>query len=340
MISRHVTTSSLKQTQKEKLLLARSSLFYGIVIEKYKVDNITLNRGIVSTPSFIFYSNNTKCLIDYTNQTNSELEVDVKLFFDQVSSGTNITIQNAYYKDVNLSEVADLSGTYVFRGYYDGIIEADVTSVTDLNSKINRYSKTNFEEIPYITANSVIEQTISKTIIKNKMGKNTKNSFHYLGTKVGDYIRLTGLSSPLKILDINVDSDGNEFIEVQGILSEQDYTSRRIKIEIYVPVVDSIQTAPDPAESETGACIEYSGGVIVSCTDNNTVSQCRSRSSKSQGIITEITLGTFCNTPETDTAIQRTTTDNLVQITNALVNTMSTITSTTVKKNNFYGRNF
>lgn len=340
MISRHTTTSSLKQTQKEKLLLARSSLFYGIVIEKYKVDTITLNRGIVSTPSFVFYSNNTKCLIDYTNQTNSEIENTVKDFFSQINPGTTIAISNAYYNDVNLSENADLSGTYVFRGYYDGIIEADVTSVTSLNSKFNRYSKTNFEQIPYITTNSIREQTISKTIIKNKMGKNTKNSFNYLGVKVGDFIRLTGLSSPLKVLELNVDSDGNEFIEVQGILTEQDYTSRRIKVELYIPVIDSVQSVPDIQETETGACLEYSGGVIVSCTDNHTISQCRARSSKLQAITTEITLGTFCNTPETDTAIQRTTTDNLVQITNALVNTVSAISSTTVKKNNFYGRNF
>lgn len=340
MISRHSTTSSIKQTQKEKLILSRSSLFYGVVIEKYKIDKITLNRGIVSTPSFVFYSNNTKCLIDYTTQTNPDMETSVSDFFNQIDKGTSLTISNAYYNDVNLDESADLSGSYVFNGYYDGIVEADVTSVTTLNSKINRYSKTNFEQIPYITSNTVREQTISKTIIKNKMGKNTKNSFNYLGVKIGDYIRLTGLSSPLKVLEISVDVDGNEFLEVQGVLEEQDYTSRRIKIELYIPVVDAIQTNPNLEETETGACLEYSGGVIVSCTDNHTVSQCRARSSKLQGITTEITIGTFCNTPETDTAVQKTTTDNLVQITNALVNTMSTITSTTVKKNNFYGRNF
>ena len=337
---RNRPTSSLKQTEKEKLVQVRYALLYGISIERVKPETVSLKRGIVSTPTFLFHTNNTKCLIDYSNQTNSVVEKELKQFFDQINTGTTLTITNAYYKDPNFDFLADLSGTYVYRSYFNGIVQADVTAVESFYSGITKYNKLNFEQIPYISVSALKTPEDNRTIIKNKLGKNTKNSFNYLGVKIGDYIKISTDTVPLKVLTISIDSEGNEFVEVQGIVNIADYTNEKIKIEVYVPVIDKYSVSPNTEERDVGACIEYSGGVIVSCSDNNTISQCRARSSGVKGITTELTLGTFCSTPETDTAIQRTTTDNLVQITSTLADAVLSMNTVSSQRNKFYGRNF
>lgn len=344
------TSLSVKQNPKEKLVLVREGLFYGLIIEDAKVDKLSINRGIVSTPTFVFYSNNTKCLIDYTNQTNSGLQKQLNEYFSQIETGTTIYIYNGIYIDVNSNSTADLTGTYTFRSYYNGIIEADVVSVNNLSTSINRYDKTRFQEIPYIVAANIIDGYDVKSYIKNRLGKNTKNSFNYLGIKVGDYIKITDVSSQLKVLELNVDSDGNEYILVDNHLDELDLTSLKTKIDVYIPVIDVYADQPDSKETETGSCIEYNNGVIIACTDNHTASQCRFRSSTFKNIITEYSVNTFCSTPETDTAVQRTATDNLVQLTSTLASAISnmasasgingTINNNGNTKNAFYGRPF
>lgn len=147
-----------------------------------------------------------------------------------------------------------------------------------------------------------------------------------------------------------MDSDGNEYILLEKRLTENDLTNAKTNIQVYIPVVDSFTGLPDTTETTTGTCVEYSNGVLISCTDNHTLSQCRFRSSNLNNIISEFNPNTFCSTPETDTAIQRTNTDNIVQLTTVLANAVANISSTqsvsgVVNKNGntrnaFYGRPF
>lgn len=344
------TTSSTRANNKEKLVFVRESVLYGLVIENAKVDKTSINRGITSTPTVVFYSNNTRCLIDYTNQTNSDIETKLNEYFSQIDSGTTLSLFNGNYSDTNSNTAADLTGQYTFRSYHNGIIEADVVSVATLSSTINRYDKTRFEQIPYLVADTVTDGNENRSLIKNKLGKNTKNSFNYLGVKVGDYIKISDVTSQLKIVDMKIDSDGNEYIIVDRQIDEMDLTNLKTKVDLYIAVTDPYTVPPDLTETKVGACIEYSGGVVISCTDNHTSSQCRFRTNTTNGITTEITLGTFCATPETDRAVQRDTTDNLVQLTTTLANAMTNMsTSTSVAgainksgntKNGFYGRPF
>jgi hypothetical protein len=347
MRSYRSTTTSTKQNSKEKLVFVREGVLYGLVIEKSKDDSASINRGIVSTPSIVYYSNNTKCLIDYSNQTNSDIETKVDEYFSQIKNGTGLTLFNGSYTDTNSNSTADLSGDYVFRSYYNGIIEADVTAVTSLSTTINRYDKNRFDEIPYLIAKTLTNTPEIKTIIKNKLGKNTKNSFNYLGLRIGDYIKITDVSSQVKILDMSIDSDGNEYIVVDKDIDSMDLTNIKTKIDIYLPVIDSYIDPPNITETITGACVQYFNGVVISCADNHTVSQCRFRASPSQGIISEITLNRFCATPETDTSIQRSFNDSLVQMTSAMASSMNSssnvagvINKSGNTKNGFYGRPF
>jgi hypothetical protein len=338
MTPRINTKSGINKSVQEKIVPVRYQLMYGLVVEKYKSDTISINRGIVSTPNILYYSNNTKCLFDYSNQTNNEIEEKVNKYFEQIPYGTNLVLYNAYYKDPTSEEISDLSGTYVFRGYQNGIVHTDVTSVESLSARINRYDKTKFEQIPFIVSASLAVPQ-EKTIIKNRFGINTKNSFNYLGAKVGDYIKYPAIDRPIRITNIDIDSDGNEFIEIDADLQTADYTDDAIKITLYIATVGPIENV-DIEEKEVGACIEYSNGVLISCTNNHTISQCRVRSSTNLGINTELTLGTFCATPETDTAIQKDTTDSIVQLTNTLANAVFAMNTVSSQRNKFYGRNF
>jgi hypothetical protein len=239
VIHRKLNISNKKsQVKQEKLILVREGFLYGLKVEKYKSETSSLNRGITSTPSFVFYSSNTKVLIDFTNQTNSDLEKPIFDFFNQIQSGTNITITNGIYNDPNLNVTANVSGVYRFRGYFNGIVEADVISGTILSNKINRYDKTRFEQIPYIVA-TTFKSTTDKTVIKNRFGKNTKNSFNYLGVKVGDYIKITDMDKSAKILEIDVDTDGNEYIVIDRDISAIDLTNIKTTVLVYVSVVDA-----------------------------------------------------------------------------------------------------
>jgi hypothetical protein len=342
---RQNTKSKPSLIKKEKLILVREGLFFGLTIERSKSDKNTINRGIVSTPNFVFYSSNTKCLIDYTNQTNDNIIEPITKFFTQLETGTTLNLYNGIYTDTNSNIEADLTGQYTFRSYINGIVRADVVSVESLSSNISRYDKTRFNNIPFFVSNTIEDQTFVTTVVKNKFGKNTKNSFNYLGVKVGDYVRI-GMEEPKKVTEINVDSDGSEYIVLDAQLTVQDLTSTPTKVEILISVVDSYRGEPRLDES-VGACIEYFNGVVVSCTDNHTPSQCRLRASTTRGIITEITTGTFCSTPETDTSVQTNITENLVQVTSALAAAISNTTTIsgpilkgTNSKNSFYGRPF
>lgn len=350
MRSYRPTSSSVKANTKEKLVFVREGVLYGLVIEDAKTEKTSINRGIVSTPNIVFYSNNTKCLIDYSNQTNKGIESQIDEYFKQIQNGTSFNILNGIYNDTNSNKMADLSGEYIFRSYYNGIVEADVTSVTLLSSTINRYDKTRFEQIPYLVPTTIKTETEIRSVLKNKLGKNTKNSFNYLGIKVGDYIKITDITSQLKVMELNIDSDGNEYILLDRQISSIDLTNIKTKVDVYILVTDSFTNNPDPIDNNIGSCIEYFNGVVVSCTDNHTASQCRFRSSASRGIVSEFNFNTFCRTPETDTAIQKSTTDNLIQLSTTIASALSNMNSSNSVggainnkgniKNTFYGRPF
>lgn len=344
---RQTSSSKLKET-KEKFILVREGLFYGLVIETGKSNKISIDRGVTSTPTFIFHTANTKCLIDFCSPTNQVAEISANEYFSQFAFGTTFYVYNAYYLDTNTNKSADLSGQYIFRSYHQGIVEADVTSVTNLNSDITRYDRSKFEEIPYIIPSTISDGIQNVSVIKNKFGKNTKNSFYYLGAKNGDYIRLTDITSHLKIVEINTDSDGTEYIVVDRLLNESDLTNIKTKVNLYVSVKDIPQfrdmTSVNTQSVNLGTCLEVVADSIVSCTDYNTQEQCNMRKNNLSDIQTNFVVGGYCNPPETRTALP--SQSILSQLTLELSNTVNNMRSTPIIKgapntqSSFYGRNF
>ena len=352
--ARHISLRPKKQEISKKLVLVRSELLYGLSVEEYKTDKTSINRGVVSTPTIIYYANNTKCFVDYTNQLNGDIEKKIGEYYSQIPPGTTGTFVNGIYNDPTTKEISDISGVYRFLQINNGVVSFDVTSVTSLSSVTTRYDKKNFEDIPYFTSTSVKGSATPKTIIKNRFGKYTKNSFCYMGVIVGDYIKIADLtSSPIKITEINIDSDGNEFITIDARIDSVDLIDLQTRLDLYLEVKDPITDVGDLSDisSGVGTCVQKINGVFALCTDNHTISQCRLRASKISNSIlqltTELALGRYCETQESVLAVQSTQTDTLTQITSNLASALakgSSVSGTVLKngksKNSFYGRSF
>jgi len=344
------TTNYKKSTNAEKLVLVRTSILYGLSFENVKQEKISYNSGITSIPTIIFFNNNTECFIDYSNQSNKDLELKTKQYFTKIPANTTIFILNGQYYDTIKEERADISGEYIFKDFFNGIVRATVTSVGSLADNYSRYDKKYFEEIPLISSNALTEtEGQNITVIRNLFGSTTKNSFNYLGIKVGDFISFSGIKDKYKIIEYSIDPNGIETLKVEGKIEQQNLIDSKILVNVYIPCTDSYTSDPNLNENEFGSCVETVNGVVISCTDNNTISQCRFRSNTSKNIQSTITLNTFCTTPDTDPAIEYTTTDKLVQITNYLASSIASslnrtsniagpINTGSNSKSAFYGR--
>lgn len=349
------TTNYTQNTNTEKLVLVRSNILYGLIFESVKQEKISYNSGITSIPNIIFFNNNTECFIDFTNQNNEEIEVKVESFFSKIAPGTTFYIFNGEYKDAGLEETGDISGEFVFEEFFKGIIRATVTSVTSIIPNVIRYDKKFFIDTPIISVNAFSNsETKSVTTIRNVFGYNTKNSFTYMGVSIGDYVSFSGIDGKYEILEVSKEPNGSETLKIKGIIPAQTKTESKILVSTYIKFNERYTILPNLLEVETGACVKnqnygIGGQVTIGCFDNQTVSQCRFRSSIEQNVTTTFFPGTSCVTPETETAKETTTTDKLVQITNILAsniasanNSISSISGPINRNGNsrtsFYGR--
>lgn len=351
MRNSHQNTTNYKQsTNVEKLILVRTNVVYGLSFELVKQEAVSYNSGITSIPTIIFVNNNTQCFIDFSNQLNASIESKVKSFFSHIAPGTTFFIHNGLYSDPNTEASADLSGEFVFTEYFNGIVKANVTSVTSLNGSQVRYDKKYFDEIPLIVANSIVSNETNKiTVIRNLFGSNTKNSFQYIGARVGDFVSFSQIEGKYEIIELYTDPNGVEILKINNIINPQSLIDSKILVSLYIKTTDQYDDNANINETKLGSCTQTQGGVVISCADNHTASQCRFRSSAYNNITSTIMFGQFCVTPETDTAVETTTTDKLVQITSMLASNIALATSNIANvagpvnrngnsKTGFYGR--
>jgi len=348
--SYHNTTNYKISSNAEKLVLVRSGVLYGLSFETVKQEKNTYNSGITSIPTFIFINNNTQCFLDFTNQTNQDVEAKIKNFFSKIAPLTTINIHNAFFTNTNTEERADLSGQFVFSEFFNGIVKLNVTSVNQLASGVVRYDKKYFEEIPLIVASALTTtETQNITVIRNLFGSNTKNSFNYLGIQVGDFISFSEVEKKYEVIEITTDPNGVETVKVNGIIDAEEYIDVKVLVNAFVRCKDKYTEEPNINETQTGACVQSQNGVIINCMENHTASQCRFRSSAIDNIDSTISFGSFCVTPETETSVQKTNTDKLIEITSliatnlAIANTNTTNVAGPINrggntKNAFYGR--
>ena len=318
------TTNYKKQDNTEKLVLVRSGVLYGLSFERVKQETATFNSGITSIPTIVYINNDTECFLDFTNQTNRDVEVKIKNFFSKIAPLTTFYIHNAFHYNTNTEERADLSGEYVFTEFFNGIVKANVISVDTLSAGVKRYDKKFFEEIPLLVMSSLVStENKDITVIRNLFGSNTKNSFNYLGVSVGDFVSFSETNRKYEIIELTTDPNGVETLKVKGTIESENLVDTKVLVNVFIKYRDKYTVEPDINETRLGACVRSQNGVIISCSDNNTISQCRFRASAIDGIDATITPDTFCATPETDTAVQKTNTDKLIEITSLIASSMA-----------------
>lgn len=305
--------SKSKQAKKsaKNLVLARTGLFYGLNYIKVKEEKISSNRGITSTPNFLFYDNNTKVMIDFSDHKNTTTKEELDLFWNLLVEGMTFGIYDAELVNSNNKIKYDLSGTYTFSSIEDMVIFANVNSIEKITPDLNLYSKDDFVNLPNFIFTNIIEPEKKETItaIVNSLGKNTKNSFNYLGLKIGDYVQLQGKQNKFEVADYSLDSEGKEIIKIYGDITEEDRTTTKTFIGLFVEKKNEDTIDVDVTDTTVGVCYERENGVVVSCTSNNTNTQCLLRKSTTKEV--EFISGIECTVEEQTVQTQ---TDYLKQL--------------------------
>jgi hypothetical protein len=286
-------------------------LLYGLNYVKEKEEKISANRGIVSTPNFLFYNNNTKVIIDFSDASNTTSKEELQNFWNLLVEGMTFSINDAEIVNSNAKPKNDLSGIYQFTNFEDSLIFADVVSIENISENLNLYNKTDFVALPNFIFNNIIEpvKTTPITNIVNNLGKNSKNSFSYLGIKVGDYIQIQAKQNKFEVIDYSIDSEGKEVVKVFGDITEENRTTSKTFIGLYIHKINESVIDVDITDEVIGSCQTIENGVVVSCTSNNTNSQCQLRQQGTNSVL--FTANEECSVAEQE---EFTNTDVLTQI--------------------------
>jgi len=94
MSANYIQSRSNKPKTGKNLVLARSRLFYGLEYYQVKEEKNSINRGITSTPNFLFYAANTKVIIDFSDFKNVISKQEIESFWKLVHDGMTFGIEN------------------------------------------------------------------------------------------------------------------------------------------------------------------------------------------------------------------------------------------------------
>jgi hypothetical protein len=262
------------------LVTARTGLFYGLVYKKQLRDTVSVTSSLNATPNVIFNSGQTGAFFDFSDWKNEETtEKSFYDFWKLVSSGASFTVSNGELYSEKNDKLYNVSGTYTLNEIENMVVIANVTSVQNIDTNINLYSKLNFKNTPIFTLSSSpqIGDSTTTTII-NTFGSNSKISFSYLGASIGDYILFQENLTPYEILETNEDSEGREILVVRGEIPEENRIGTKTLIQLMIkvpPKEESIK--PDLQDTAIGSCKSIENNIIINCYNNQTKDQCALR---------------------------------------------------------------
>lgn len=280
-----------------ELVPVRSNVFYGIQTKIVDDQKNNIERKIVIIPNITFYDNFTKAIIDFSDYLNNPSASDVKPFFDLLINGLNFTISNATWTNPSVDKTTfDLTGTYKFTKIVDNIVFVEVVSIESYSSKITRYDKEFFEQLPTIQFSTTITPTKkeTKSFVFNYLGKNSKNSFSYLGLKIGDYIQIQNQDLKYKIETYEIDAEGKETLVVVGELPVVNNIGNPILITLNQKNINKIQLNFD--NTILGKCELVTNNAITECIDNHTELQSKLREDTFNNVKSNFYPNQFCVT--------------------------------------------
>lgn len=229
-------------TQKDtrSFYLVASDIFYGLIFLSKQTGTYKSNRVLVSNPNLLFYNNQSKVIIDYSNSKNNDDVSFIQSFFNSLTSGVTFEFKNSTYVEDGSNIKSDLSGIYSFTSFEQNkIVKADVVSITNISSKKDSYFAKFFTKTPQL---SKLSQTISSSQQKQNIIKNTLSnglfSFQRMGVRTGDYIEFTGTdensNKKMKVLELFIDSDGFETIRVDNTINDKNLLGESVLVNLYL----------------------------------------------------------------------------------------------------------
>jgi hypothetical protein len=329
--SSYTRNKNLPLGQEKETALVRTGSFYGLKIEGVRLENSTLKRGIISTPNFYFYDNQSKVMVDFSDFKNVIEDVLVKDFFALNLTGNTFELKNAEWLNPDLTnKKINLNGTYTFDSFKNNILFANVSSVDSIDTDLNRYDKSFFKTTPDLVFSVSASQGDTKLFsIVNYLGENSKNSFNYLGAVPGDYIKINKSNNKYEIYDLFKDEEGKEILIIKGSLTAEDRVTSITDVSLYLHNPDRIQKANYDNE-KIGRCNILVNGVSQ-CFDSNTQYQCALRNNSKTKAISSFVQGDFCE--EETAVVQRTTA--VEQLTEISRSTNEILTQV-ISKTNFF----
>lgn len=321
----------LSRGEDAELVAVRSNVLYGIETKKINEQKTTLRREIFVVPNITFYDNYTKIFIDFSDYMNNKERSNIKDFIDLLVRDNSFTILNARWNNRSIDEKTyDLSGTYKFIKIVDDIIFAEVTAVESYSTDMIRYDKEYFLELPVIEFTNSTDKgkKITKSYIFNHLGKNSKNSFSYLGARVGDYIQLQNIKEKFLIESLSTDNEGKETIVVVGDLVNSSSIGTPTLVTLHQKNTNKIKLDYD--NNDVGKCEIIQNGAVIECVDNHTLLQSKLREDSFNNIVTEFKIGEFCTRvvePATEQSLQKI----IPSLTNQITSMKASAVSNTLK---------
>jgi hypothetical protein len=243
--------------------LVGDDVFLGLVFASTQNFYYKKNRNLVTIPSFTFYDNQTKVIIDYSNVKNFATDdlSFISSFFGSINNGITFEYINAQYVNDASDISADISGVYAFDSLeLNSLIKANVVSTTDISTTRDFYNSKFFINTPQLTRvgdlPDAIQSVFRTNIIKNTI-PNGLYSFARLGARVGDLIGFASSASnsgKFKILDLFFDTDGFECIRVDSSLTNENA--------IGTPVLVNLYFEGQPTDNYDGSNKTYGAGII------------------------------------------------------------------------------
>lgn len=264
--SRRNTKKTFTKQDKRSFYLVASDVFLGIKFIKTESFSNNTNRNIFTIPSFYFYNNQQKTIIDYSNSKNEEDISYIFSFFSDMTSGVTFEVTNANFIQEFNNTDANLSGIYEFSSIENRkIIKANVISVEKIKSKKDAYPFNFFTNTPQLNKNGSLTTTQQKNnLIKNTLS-NGIYSFNRMGIQIGDFIDFSGTTTnqrkKYKVIDFYVDNEGIETIQIDSVIENEDLIGENVILNVYFE--GETQQEVNLNEKKYGSC--FLDGVCSNC---------------------------------------------------------------------------
>ena len=168
-------TSSASKTPKH----VGSATIIGLTIADSVSDVISKNAPLKTAPNVIFYSDNSKVTVDYSEAPQEDIDILLN-FFEGMSSGDAFTVESEtakWIKERGEKIEAALDGSFTLLKFTGKTIEANVTTVTNKSAATDSYESKYFEQIPNLSTSITTTKTRNLSELRNLTGPNSEFSF-------------------------------------------------------------------------------------------------------------------------------------------------------------------